>query len=295
MTDCLGAIVARNGGEQLRAAVGDLVAALGAANVLVIDNDSRDGAAEGLPIEVRRQSANLGYAAGANLALAWANERGANALLLLNQDARLGADDVRRLRELLAADGNLAAVFAKVVQLERPYLLDGLAGRRNLRHKLTTGLGAGRPDRGGPALPYAVHHGHGAALLLRVAAARAVGGFDESLFAYHDEVDLCWRLARAHFGVVLEPRAVVRHAGPDADPVRRRAKAYLLARNSLLVARRNAGLAGCLRVAVWALGATLLYYGPTALAGNDESRALLQGWADGLRGRRVRHAILSAL
>jgi len=295
MAECVGAIVARNGGALLRAAVGDLVAALGAENVVVIDNASGDGATENLACKARRQAANLGYAAGANLALVWAAERGAEALLLLNQDARLDAAGAQKMLELLRADPNLGAVFAKVVRLDRPYLLDGLHGRRNLRHKLTTGLGAGRIDNGEPSRPLAVQHGHGAALLLRVRAAREVGGFDERLFAYHDEVDLCWRLAHAHWGVALEPRATARHAGPDSDATRRRAKNYLLARNSLLVARKNAGLVGTLRVAVWALGATLLYYGPTALAGNVDSRALLQGWVDGLLGREARRSIVSTL
>jgi GT2 family glycosyltransferase len=295
MIDVVAAIVARNGGALLREAASDLAAAVGAPNVLVIDNASNDGSTADLAVEVQRQTANLGYAAGANRALTWAAQRGAAALLLLNQDARLGPDDARLMIELLASDPNLGAVFAKVVQRDRPYLLDGLLGRRNLRHKLTTGLGAGRIDDGRPARPLAVHHGHGAALLLRVSAAREVGGFDERLFAYHDEVDLCWRLARAHWGVALEPRAVARHVGPDADANRRRAKNYLLARNSLLVARKNAGWCGGLRVAVWALAATLLYYGPTALAGNADSRALLQGWVDGLLNREARRSVLSTL
>jgi GT2 family glycosyltransferase len=207
-------------------------------------------------------------------------------LLLLNQDARIAAEAVERLSALLLADPTMGAAFAKVVRSERPYLLDGLAGRRNLRHKLTTGLGEGAIDRGQPAFPLAIEHGHGAAMLLRVAAARAVGGFDEQLFLYHEEVDLCWRLARARWGVWLEPRAVVRHRGPGASPERRRIKAYFVARNSLLVARKNGGLMVWLRVAAWAAAATAVYYGPRALAGDVEARAFLAGWRDGLREGR---------
>ncbi len=295
MAELVGAIVARNGGALLREALADLLAACGADNVLVVDNASTDGATVDLPVAVLRQPRNRGYAGGANVALEWAGRRGATGLLLLNQDARLTASAAPLLLAHLRGDANVGAVFAKVVRRDRPYLLDGLAGRRNLRHKLTTALGSGALARPVSPWPRAVHHGHGAALLLRVDAARAVGGFDPALVAYHDEVDLCWRLARAHWTVMLEPRATVRHVGKEDDPARQRAKAYLLARNSLVVAAKNAGRFGLARVAVWAAAATLLYYGPTALTGDKLARAFVRGWLDGLRGRPVAQAVWDAL
>ncbi len=288
------AIVARNGGADLAPALADLVAVFGEPNVLVVDNASSDGSTAALASAVRRLPENRGFAGGANVALAWAKERGADGLFLLNQDARIDAASLRRTIDASASDPTLGAVFAKVVRLDQPYVLDGLHGRRNFRHKLTGGLGAGLVDRGEPAFPIAVQHGHGAAMLLRVDAALAVGGFDEFLFAYHEEVDLCWRLARAHYGVLLEPRAVVRHRGPH-DASRRAAKAYFLGRNSLLVARKNGGAGAWLRVAAWAAAAALLYYGPRALAGDAEAKALLAGWRDGLLHRGVRAAVRAAL
>lgn len=294
MSELVGAVVAYNGGELLAQAVGDLVALCGADNVLVVDNGSTDDSTAKLPAKILRQADNIGYAGGTNLALNWAAEKNAVGLFLLNQDARIDKDGGRLMWSLLAGDANLGAVFAKVVQHDRAYLLDGLAGRRNFRHFLTTDLGAGNIDPKNQRAPLPVQHGHGAALMLRVNAARQVGSFDESLFAYHDEVDLCWRLAKAHWGVVLEPRAVVSHLGPQSQP-RRRLKTYLLARNSLLVARKNAGWLGWLRVVLWVVAAGLLYYGPTALAGDQNSRAAIKGWLDGIVGRKINPAFLSVL
>ena len=273
----------------------DLRAAPAIADVLVIDNASTDGSTDTLDVAVRRRPVNTGFAGGAQDALEWAAAQHADALLLLNQDARLDTDGVARLIALLADDPNLGAVFGKVVRRDRPFLLDGLWGRRNLRHKLTTDLGGGRVDTGRPALPRFVDHGHGAAMLLRVTAALAVGGFDRALLAYHEEVDLCWRLALAHYSVALEPRAVVRHLGPTGDARRETAKHYLLARNSVLVATKNGGTAARWRVGAWALAATLVYYGPVALTGNPLARALVRGWCDGWRGRPVHEAFRALL
>jgi GT2 family glycosyltransferase len=295
MSAIVGAIVARNGGAGLANALADLTAVCGVEGVLVVDNASHDGSTENLPVGVERWRENRGFTAGANRALAWAAERGALGLLLLNQDARIDFASFERLRDVFTSDSNLGVVFAKVVRADKPYLLDGLSGRRNFRHKLTTGLGEGRIDDGRVQRVIPVQHGHGAAMLLRVNAARAVGGFDEALFAYHDEVDLCWRLARAHYGVALEPRAVVRHHGPVGDPAREATKAYLLARNSLLVARKNGGRIAWCRVLGWAIAATVLYYGPLAWRGDAPARALLAGWRDGACGRGLRDAYRALL
>lgn len=290
-----GAIVARDGGALLAEAVGDLVTALGAENVVVIDNASRDDGARSLPVTVLREPINGGYAAGANRALAWARERNATGLLLLNQDARIDQESIGRLAAILAGDPNVAAVFAKVVERDRPFVVQGFAGRRNLRHKLTTALGEGRIDSGQTQFPRVVQHGYGAALLLRVDAVVAAGGFDTRLFAYHEEIELCWRLQRRHWVCLLEPRAVARHLGPRGDARRERAKAYLVARNSILAARRNGGRWAVGHVLFWALAAGLLYYGPVALTGDPAARATLAGWWDGLFGGEVRPAIRDLL
>ncbi|MDP8222834.1 MAG: glycosyltransferase family 2 protein [Candidatus Lernaella stagnicola] len=288
----VGAIVARNGGGDLQGAWADLAAICGDDGVVVIDNASTDGSTAALSGAVIRHDENTGFAGGAQDAVEWAAARGADAVLLLNQDARLDTAGGARMIDLLAAKREAGIVFAKVLQADKPYLLDGLGGRRNLRHKLTTSLGAGGIDPVHLDQPRMVDHGHGAAMLLRVAAVRWVGGFDRNLFAYHEEVDLCWRLARAGFSVWVEPQAVVLHRGARGDAERDTIKQYFIGRNSVLAARRQ-GVAG--RVLIWALAAALVYYAPIALTGDRAARALLAGWWDGWRGRSVRPTIRKAL
>lgn len=50
----------------------------------------------------------------------------------------------------------------------------------------------------------------------RRAALVGVGGFDETYSYYHDETDVCLRLARAGGRIVLAPRAIVRHYSASA-------------------------------------------------------------------------------
>ena len=79
----------------------------------------------------------------------------------------------------------------------------------------------------------------GGAVFLRRAALEAVGGFDESLFMYYEDLDVAWRLRLAGFEVRHAPDAVATHrhaasSGSDSPLVR-----YQSMRNRLAVVLRN--------------------------------------------------------
>jgi GT2 family glycosyltransferase len=89
----------------------------------------------------------------------------------------------------------------------------------------------------------------GGAAFIRRSALDAVGGFDESLFMYYEDVDLSWRFRLAGFEVGHAPHAVVvhRHAGSsgsDSPLVR-----YQSLRNRLAVVVRDGSARLVVRVA----------------------------------------------
>jgi len=51
----------------------------------------------------------------------------------------------------------------------------------------------------------------GCSMLIRRAVFSQIGGFDERYFMYYEDTDLCWRLRRAGFRLVYQPKSVVRH------------------------------------------------------------------------------------
>src|SRR5829696_3281712 len=81
------------------------------AEVIVVDNASSDGTADAIAdVEVIRNERNLGYAGGMNVGIRAALERGADAVLLLNNDVEVEPGAVAALAEALDGAGALCPV-----------------------------------------------------------------------------------------------------------------------------------------------------------------------------------------
>ena len=114
-----------------------------------------------------------------------------------------------------------------------------------------------------------------------------VGGFDEQLFLYSEDVEWSLRAARTGRRHYLVPAAVVRHkvsvsSGGESSPT----TLYYGTRNTLVVCERYAplGLVGTWRRRLVLLAAHLVQalLSPRRVAG---LRAVAAGFRDALRGR----------
>ena len=263
-------------------------------SVLVVDNGSHDPVGELLArrrpdVECVRNAENLGYAGGANLGIRAALARGAETVLLLNNDARVRPGAVAAAERVLAADPRIAVVGPKVLLREDPAHLWLAWGRVTWRQSLIALCGAGAPD--GP--PWSeqrdVEWVAGCAMWLRATALDAIGLLDETFFAYHEEVDWCTRARRHGWRVVYAPSAVVTHTGRGTSGGSRavRIRKYFGARNSILFARKHAGARQWATLALF-LGGTLplelLWHLPRGDAGDVWLK--VRGVADALAGRR---------
>src|SRR4029450_9120869 len=137
-----------------------------------------------------RSPENRGYAGGANLGIRAARAGGARTVLLLNNDARVRPGATAAARRVLDADPRAGAVGPKVLTREDPGRLWLAWGRVTWRQSLVALCGAEVPD--GPAWSAArdVDWVAGCAMWLPANALTDVGLFDETFFAYHEEVDI---------------------------------------------------------------------------------------------------------
>jgi N-acetylglucosaminyl-diphospho-decaprenol L-rhamnosyltransferase len=189
--------------------------------VVVVDNASQDGSADAAAAArpdatVVRTGRNLGFAAGVAAGLARVED--ADAVLLLNPDARLEPGALDTLTALLHRQPRAGLVSALVV--DRAGVPERFAGGRALSlsslavHEL--GLARLLPSRStyrpGPQAAAEQRDWVAAtAVLARRAAIDAVGGPDPSFFLYAEDRDWCRRLRSAGWEVWVEPAARVVH------------------------------------------------------------------------------------
>jgi GT2 family glycosyltransferase len=199
-----------NGSAQLGRTLRGLGAQTRPVDVVLVDNGSSDDsvalARRELPeVKVLELGENLGFGPALNRAVA---AHPADAVILLNNDAEPEPRFVEALLDGLGA--GVDSVAGVLLQERAPELIDSagvvadatLMGFDHL-HGEPAESAAGAADPLGPT---------GGAALYRREAFEAVGGFDERIFLYYEDLDLALRLAGTGGRCRLAPEARALHA-----------------------------------------------------------------------------------
>jgi len=196
------------GGDRLERLLDSLAAQTQRSRTIVVDNASPGGEVGELVerydfAEQLRLEENAGFSRAVNLAAARAET---DALVLLNDDCVCEPRFVEELVAALRPADGIAMAAGVLLDPHEPGLVD-TAGMQLDRTLLVFDYLNGTPAAElGPATPDPVGPCAAAAAFDRAAFA-AVGGFDESLFAYWEDVDLVLRLRLAGARCVLVPAA----------------------------------------------------------------------------------------
>ncbi|MBS1890739.1 MAG: glycosyltransferase family 2 protein [Actinobacteria bacterium] len=179
-------------------------------DVVVVDNGSTDGSVAAVradfpEVTLLELGENLGFGTALNRAVA---AYPADGVLLLNSDVECEPSFCTTLTGALGEDHAMAA--GVLLQEREPTLIDSagviadrtLMGFDHLHGEPAAAAGAG-PAPLGPT---------GGAALYRREAWDAVGGFDERIFLYYEDLDLALRIAARGGRCTLAPDARALHA-----------------------------------------------------------------------------------
>jgi GT2 family glycosyltransferase len=274
-------VLSWNGREDTLACLRSLAGE--AVDAIVVDNASEDGSAEAVElafpdVELMRNDVNRGYAGGMNVGIRRALERGADHVLLLNNDVEVELGAVARLAA--AAEG-AGAVSPLITFADHPetvwYAGASFDPRRgyNGRHR-----GLGRPAAEFTRVAE-TDRACGAAMLIPRAALDEVGLLDEELFAYFEDAEWSLRARRAALPIRVAPAARVRHkVSASTGGEGSEAAIYYSVRNLLQITERYAPLG---RFGTWRRRTViLLAYSAQALLARRPTRlrAVARGWRD---------------
>jgi hypothetical protein len=210
--------------------------------VLLRDNGSSDGTAEAIAaaypaVELDAGSENLGFAGGINTIL---RRSTAPWVMLLNSDAWPEPGTLEQMVACAERHPRAAAVTPTLLRPDGSREVSGWPFP-SIRVTLASGR-AGYDAFRDHDTEHAVDWAVGAAVLLRRAAIEEIGGLDESLFMYAEDLEWCWRAHDAGWETWLAPDAVVRHVGNASGAQRygaRQPAAWIP--NSVIVYRRRHG------------------------------------------------------
>ena len=207
---------------------------------------------------------NYGFAEGYNRAL---DRIDADYYVLLNSDVETTPGWLDPAVQMMENDRLIAAVQPKILDYNRRDRFEyaGAAGGwiDFLGYPFCRGriFAETETDAGQYDEPEEIFWASGAALFIRADLFHRIGGFDANYFAHAEEIDLCWRLKRAGFKVMAEPRSVVFHVGGGTLAYETPRKAYLNFRNTLFTSFKNEPLPKLL----WLLPVRLLLDGVAGL------------------------------
>ena len=208
--------------------------------ILIVDNASQDNSLDYIrsswpDVHILELDQNYGFSRAVNEGIRHAKTP---YVLLLNNDVKVAPDFVLELTRAIELSPEIFSVASRMIQMYRPDLLDsagdyytiqGWAGNRGIDQKRNT-------YRKG-AMIFSACAG---AAIYRKEIFEEIGYFDETHFAYLEDVDIGCRAMIYGYRNVYCPRAVVWHVGSGTSGSRYNDfKIRLSARNNLYFNYKN--------------------------------------------------------
>ena len=190
-------------------------------------------------VVIHEPGANVGFAKGNNIALRAALERGVDYCFLLNPDATFEPAALKESVQVAESEQNVGSVQSLLVLGDEPEVVNTSG---NHIHFLGFGYVGGyrRARADVPSEPVEIAFSSGACVLLPAEVLRQVGLLDETLWLYHEDLDLGWRIRLAGLRNLIAPTSVCRHFYEFS---RAQSKWYWMERNRWIVVLKNYRLA----------------------------------------------------
>ena len=210
--------------------------------VIIVDNGSTDSSKEfirgnsfNFPVRLIENTENLGFSPAVNQGIM---ESQYEYIFSLNNDTEIRKGSIKALADLMSSDDSIFSAQAKMLQYDNKELIDDVGDEYNLL-AWTKKTGENHNSSEYTEVREIFSACAGAAMY-RKSLLDEIGMFDDSFFAYMEDVDLAIRSRINGYRNMLCPDAVVYHIGSATSGSRyNEFKVRLAARNNVWVVYKN--------------------------------------------------------
>ena len=177
--------------------------------------DSSEDIAKNYRVKIYKSKENLGFAGGTNLLIRKTNGK---YLVLLNNDTQV---DKNWLKELVtcAEKNNAEIVQPKILSLREKKMFEYAGAAGGYVDRYIFPFCRGRifdqieEDRGQYDNEVRLFWACGSCMMIKRGLIKKIGGLDENMFMYAEELDFCWRNNLSGGKVIFAPKSKVYHLG----------------------------------------------------------------------------------
>ncbi|PIN86227.1 glycosyl transferase [Candidatus Woesearchaeota archaeon CG10_big_fil_rev_8_21_14_0_10_44_13] len=214
--------------------------------VIVVDNGSEDGSEKRIKkefpeIKLVKNNENLGFTGGNNRGIGLAMGKGADYVLLLNNDTIVKKDFLSRLVQAAESDRNIGIVGPKIYYFDDPKKVWFTGGKIDWNRGKVSIVDEKKDSRMSEK-GIVVDYVGGCAMLIKREVINKIGALDERFFIYFEETDMSIRIKKAGYKVVYLPLAQIWHKVSRKMGKESPSTLYYYTRNRPLFIRKNGTL-----------------------------------------------------
>lgn len=230
--------------------------------IAVIDNaskeefDLKNGIVGDIPLIVIKNSKNLGFSGGHNVAIQYALENGTDYILILNNDTYVDHDFLAELLKAAEADSSIGILTPKIYfapgfefhkdrysKNELGKILWYAGGKMDWANVIGRNRGVDEVDKGQFDKTQETVIATGCCMLITRGVFENVGLFDDKYFLYYEDSDLSIRAKNKGFKIVYVPTSIIWHKNAgSAGGSGSKLQDYYITRNRLLFGFRYASI-----------------------------------------------------
>lgn len=188
-------------------------------------------------VKLIQSEVNLGFAGGNNLAL---KQAAGEYILLLNNDTEVTEGFIEKMIQPFVDFPNVGIVSPKIIFYHSNQLIQ-YSGTKSINPYTCSGqtIGYKETDNGQYNSSYKTDLAHGACMMIKREVIDKIGPLYEDYFLYYEEYDYCEKAKRNGFLIYYTGLTHILHKESVSTGKHSPLKAYYMAKNRILFAKRN--------------------------------------------------------